>query len=150
LKIRKARVPDLKTAHKLINDFAKKEEMLPRSLNELYEHMRDLFVLEEDGQIQGVCALHILWDDLAEIRSLVVSKHLQGKGIGRKLVKRCLSEAKSLGIRRVFVLTYQPALFRNLGFQDIDKSELPQKIWGDCVRCPKFPECDEHALIINA
>lgn len=139
----------MKAVHKLINDFARKEEMIPRAINELYEHIRDFIVLEDNGSISGVCALHILWEDLAEVRSLAVKKEYQSLGIGRKLIKRCLDEAKSLGISRVFVLTYYPALFKKMGFHDIDKSSLPQKIWGDCIRCPKFPECDEHALLMT-
>lgn len=148
-KIRKAKISDLRDVQRLINEFARREEMIPRSLNELYESIRDLVVSEDAGTITGVCALHILWEDLAEVRSLAVGREKQRKGIGRRLVKRCLSEARSLGIERVFVLTYQPDFFRKLGFRDIEKSSLPQKIWGDCIRCPKFPECDEHALIID-
>lgn len=123
--------------------------MIPRSINELYENIRDFFVAENDGAICGVCALHILWEDLAEVRSLAVRKEYQRKGIGRRLVKRCIAEARSMGIKRVFVLTYQDDFFKKMGFADIDKSRLPQKIWGDCVRCPKFPECDETALILS-
>lgn len=149
MKIRKAKIPDLKDVHKLINEFARKEEIIPRSINELYENIRDFIVFEDNGKVYGTCALHVLWEDLAEIRSLAVKKEYQGIGIGRKLVKRCLIEAKALGVRRVFVLTYHPTFFKKLGFVDIDKSSLPQKIWGDCVRCPKFPECDEHALILT-
>jgi len=149
LKIRKALISDVKQVQRLVNEFAKKEEMLPRSLNDLYENIRDLFVYEDKGQISGACALHILWDDLAEIRSLAVSKELQGRGIGKQLLKTCLKEAKQLGIKRVFALTYQPEFFRKIGFADIDKSKLPQKIWGDCLRCPKFPECDEDAVIME-
>jgi len=149
LKIRKAKISDIKEVHKLINDFAKKGEMIPRSLNELYEKLRDFVVSEDKDKISGVSALHILWEDLAEIRSLAVRKEYQRKGIGQRLVRECLKEAKSLGIKRVFALTYNPEFFRKLGFADIDKSELPQKIWGDCVRCPKFPECDEFALILK-
>jgi amino-acid N-acetyltransferase len=149
LKIRKAGVKDLKEVQKLINEFARREEMIPRSINELYENTRDFFICEDRGKICGTCALHVLWEDLAEVRSLAVRKEYQKMGIGRKLVKRCLADAKDIGIGRVFVLTYQPDFFRKLGFAAIDKSALPQKIWGDCVRCPKFPECDEHALIVE-
>lgn len=149
MKIRKAKISDSKEVHKLINDFARKEEMIPRSINDLYENIRDFVIFEANGKIHGTCALHILWEDLAEIRSLAIKKEYQKIGIGRKLVRRCLSEAKALGISRIFVLTYHPDFFRKMGFADIDKSSLPQKIWGECVRCPKFPECDEHALIIN-
>lgn len=149
MKIRKAKISDIREVQRLINEFAKKEEMLPRSLNDLYESIRDLFVCEGSGQIKGVCALHILWDDLAEIRSLAVAEGSRGKGIGNRLLKTCLREAKGLGIKRVFALTYQPEFFRKNGFKDIDKSKLPQKIWGDCLRCPRFPECDEDAVIIE-
>lgn len=147
MKIRKANIDDVRKIHGLINNFAKREVMLPRSLNEIYENLRDHFVSEADGEIIGVCALHILWEDLAEVRSLAVNQSEQGKGIGQILVKRCIRYARELGIKRVFVLTYSPDFFRGLGFKDIDKTQLPQKIWGDCLRCHKFPECDEHALI---
>jgi amino-acid N-acetyltransferase len=149
LKIRKAKISDLKQAHRLINDFAKQGQMIPRSLNELYETLRDFVICEVEGNVCGVCALHIMWEDLAEIRSLAVDKHLQRHGIGKNLVKHCLREAQDLGIKRIFALTYQPGFFKKLGFCDTDKAALPQKIWGDCVRCPRFPECDENAVIIN-
>lgn len=147
MKVRKAKISDIKQIHKLVNEFAKREEMLPRSLNDLYENIRDIFVNEDKGQINGVCALHILWDDLAEIRSLAVSAELQGRGLGKRLLNASLREAKQFGIKRVFALTYQPLFFRKMGFKDIDKSKLPQKIWGDCLRCARFPECDEDAVI---
>lgn len=147
MKIRKARISDIKSVHKLVNEFAKKEEMLPRSLNDLYESIRDIFIYEDDGDIKGVCALRILWDDLAEIRSLAVKEDARGKGIGKKLLNVCLKEAKQLGVKRVFALTYQPDFFKKHGFVDVDKAKLPQKIWGDCLRCPRFPECDEDAVI---
>ncbi len=149
MKIRKASVSDIKQIHKLVNEFAKKEEMLPRSLNELYEGVRDFFVCEQDGIIAGICALRILWEDLAEVRSLAVKEQYRQRGIGRTLVKRCLKEARHLGLKRIFALTYSPHFFKKMGFEDIDKARLPQKIWGDCIRCPKFPECDEHAVIIH-
>ncbi|MEC4684445.1 MAG: N-acetyltransferase [Nitrospirota bacterium] len=148
LRIRKAATRDVREIHRLVNSFAKREQMLPRSLNEIYETLRDHIVCEDDGgDVTGVCALHILWEDLAEIRSLAVKADVQRQGTGKRLVKSCISEAKRLGIERIFVLTYNPDFFRSLGFVDIDKSELPQKIWGDCLRCHKFPECDEFALI---
>jgi amino-acid N-acetyltransferase len=147
LKTRKAKISDLKQVHKLINDYARKESMLPRSLNELYETLRDFVICEEKGYICGACALHIMWEDLAEIRSLAVEKQYQKLGIGKNLVNQCLKEAKSLGIKRVFALTYHPEFFKKIGFEAIDKANLPQKIWGDCLRCPRFPECDEHAVI---
>ncbi|MHB8881666.1 MAG: N-acetyltransferase [Thermodesulfovibrionales bacterium] len=149
MKIRRAKLGDIREIQKLVNEFARREEMIPRSINELYENVRDFHIAEEGDKIVGVCALHILWDDLAEIRSLAVMKDHQSRGIGRKLVRRCLSDAKLLGASRVFVLTYRPSFFRELAFKEVDKAALPQKIWGDCIRCPKFPECDEHALILH-
>jgi amino-acid N-acetyltransferase len=149
LRIRKAKISDLKQVHSLINDFAKHEQMIPRSLNELYETVRDFVVCEMNGKVCGVCALHIMWEDLAEIRSLAVDEEFQKRGMGKKLVKQCLKEAAALGIKRIFALTYQPEFFKKLGFKDIDKSSLPQKIWGDCLRCHRFPECDENAVLIN-
>ena len=146
--IRKAKITDVKTIHRLVNEFAKKGEMIPRSLNDLYENIRDIIVYEDRGEIKGVCALHILWEDLAEVRSLSVRLDVQGIGIGKKLVTTCIKEAKTLGIKRLFALTYHPDFFGKLGFSLIDKSKLPQKIWGECLRCPKFPECDESAVIM--
>lgn len=148
IKIKRAKISHVKHIHKFVNEFAKKETMLARSLNELYEGIRDFVIYEEEGIIKGVCAIRILWEDLAEIRSLAVKEEFQKSGIGRELVQKCLKDAKNLGIKKVFALTYQPGFFRKLGFKDIDKSKLPQKIWGDCLKCPKFPECDEHAVII--
>lgn len=147
-KIRKAVMSDVAAVQKLINDFARQEAMLPRALNELYESVRDFYVYETDGGIIAVCALRVLWEDLAEVRSLAVIREYQGKGIGKALVEQCLSEARMLGIKRVFALTYRPDFFKKSGFSDIDKAKLPQKIWGDCLKCHKFPECDENAVII--
>lgn len=148
-RIRKSSISDAKHIHKLVNDFARKDEMLPRALNELYESIRDFIVFEENGTIKGVCALHILWEDLAEIRSFAVMQEYQRQGIGKKLLMKALKEAKDIGIKKVFALTYRPDFFKKLGFKETDKAKLPQKIWGDCLKCHKFPECDEHAVIIN-
>lgn len=148
-KIRKAVVADIKPIQKIVNEFARKEEMLPRALNELYESIRDFFVYDYEGVIVGVCALRVLWEDLAEVRSLAVQKEYQHLGIGQALVAKCLKEARTLGIKRVFALTYHTVFFKKIGFVDADKAKLPQKIWGDCLKCHKFPECDENAVIIN-
>ncbi|GAB4389741.1 MAG: N-acetyltransferase [Thermodesulfovibrionales bacterium] len=145
--LRKARASDVRAIHSLVNDFARRQEMIPRSLNEIYENLRDFTVCEVDGAVAGVCALHVLWEDLAEIRSLAVKKDFQGLGIGRSLVRRALREARDLGVKRVFALTYVVDFFKPFGFRDFDKQQLPQKIWGECVRCAKFPECDELAVI---
>ncbi len=147
--IRKARLTDVKEIQALVNQYADSGEMLPRTLNELYEHLRDFHVYEEDGELCGACALHVSWDGLAEIRSLAVRKDRVKRGIGSELVRQCLSEAASLQVQHVFVLTYQDGFFRKLGFTDVDKKELPHKIWTDCLNCVKFPNCDESALIIQ-
>jgi amino-acid N-acetyltransferase len=148
MKIRKAKMTDIKSIHRLVNAYADKNQMIPRSLNDLYENMRDLLVCEDEGQIKGVCALHVLWDNLAEIRSLAVQENSRDKGIGKLLVRRALRDAKALGIGKVFALTYYPDYFiKSFGFVEIDKTALPHKIWGDCLRCHKFPECDEVAVM---
>ncbi|RJQ50695.1 MAG: N-acetyltransferase [Nitrospiraceae bacterium] len=146
-RFQKATIKDAKTIHTLVNQFAGKDEMLPRALNEIYENIRDFFICLEDGRIVGVAALHVLWEDLAEIRSVAVADNYQRKGIGGKLVKQCLREARGLGLKKVFALTYHPGFFRGLGFHDVDKNSLPQKIWGECLKCHKFPECNELAVI---
>jgi len=147
--IRHARIPDARDIHQLLLIFAKDGQLLGRSLADIYETTRDFYVYEEAGKVLGVGALAICWEDLAEIRSLAVVPGQQGKGIGRQIVQSCLDEARELGIKRVFALTYKPEFFKRLGFQDIEKSELPQKIWGDCLKCVKFPDCDEFALAIE-
>jgi len=135
--------------HRLINTCAERGEMLPRSLAELYDNMRDYFVYEdpETGEIGGACALHVCWEDLAEIRSLCVVGEFRHRGVGRDLVEACMGEARQFGIGRVFVLTYRHDFFGRFGFREVEKTELPQKIWTDCVKCPKFPLCDEIAMV---
>jgi len=145
--IRKAKISDVKEIQKMVEVYAQKGEMLPRSLSELYDNLRDFFVYEEEGEVAGVCALHISWDDLAEVRSLVVAERHIRKGIGKKLVTACVDEAREFGIKRVFALTYQRAFFEKLGFHEVDKAQLPHKIWGDCIKCSKFPDCDEIAMV---
>jgi amino-acid N-acetyltransferase len=149
MQIRKAKIKDVPQIHKLINYYAEKGVVLPRSLSELYEHIRDYTVVEENGTIYGACALGICWEDLAEIRSLVVSENMQGKGYGVMLVKECIKEARLLGVKRIFILTYIPEFFARFGFKRIKKSLLPHKIWADCLKCPKFPDCDEIAMSLS-
>jgi amino-acid N-acetyltransferase len=149
--IRKARITDVRDIQKLIELTAKKGEMLSRSLSELYDNLRDYYVFQEEGNdlILGTCAMHICWDDLAEIRSLVVREEYGRRAIGTKLIEACLSEAISLGLYRIFALTYKPDFFLRFGFKVVDKAILPHKIWADCVRCVKFPECDEVAVLLE-
>lgn len=145
--IRKAKIEDIKQIQNLINTFAKQELMLPRSLNELYENLRDFWVMELNKKIIGCAALHISWDDLAEIKSLAVARAGQKKGLGRELVSTCLSEAKQLGAKRVFVLTYKPDYFKQFGFRRVKNSSLPHKVWAECINCCKFPNCQEVTLL---
>ena len=149
MQVRKARIRDANDIHGLINYYANKGLLLPRSLSEIYEHIRDYLVLEKNGLIHGVCALGICWEDLAEIRSLAIEKNSQRKGLGTILVEECIKEAKTLGIKKIFILTYVPNFFGRFGFRKIEKSSLPHKIWSDCLRCPKFPECDEIAMSLD-
>lgn len=145
--IRKARISDVPALQKLINGFADRGDLLHRSLNELYENIRDYYVAHEDGRIVGCCALHVSWGDLAEIKSLVVADDVQGKGLGARLLNECIREASELRVPRVFALTYKAGFFEKAGFIRVDKSELPHKIWSECINCPKFPDCGEEALV---
>jgi amino-acid N-acetyltransferase len=147
IKVDRARVSDATTMHQMISHFADKGEILPRALSEIYEDIRDYFVVRKGGQVIACAALHVTWVDLAEIRSLAVDEKEQNQRIGSLLAQACLKEAKELGIPRVFCLVRKPAFFEKHGFQLIDKTELPQKVWAECYRCPKFPNCDEVALI---
>jgi amino-acid N-acetyltransferase len=147
--IRKAILQDARQIHRLLLRYAKDGLVLPRSLMEIFESIRDFYVFVDQEQVVGAAALNICWEDLAEVRSLVVDEGFAGRGIGKNLVEACLAEARTLGIGRVFALTYQQRFFEKLGFTLIDKSELPQKIWGDCIKCAKFPECDEIALSLS-
>ena len=145
--VEKAKITDVPQIHKLINGFADKGLMLARPLSDLYEDVRDFFVIRNSNGLLGCAALAIAWEDLAEIRSVAVAEEAQKQGLGAKLVQACIKEAKELGIKTVFCFTYRPKFFREQGFVDIDKMELPRKVWTDCFRCPKFPNCDEIALV---
>ena len=147
--VERAKISDVAQVHELINSFADKGEMLPRSLSEIYENVRDYFVIREGERVVACAALHIMWSDLAEIKSVVVAEGSQRQGIGLQLVRTCLKEAEELGIPTIFCLTYKPAFFESLGFSQVDKMELPHKVWGECYRCPKFPDCGEVALIYH-
>ena len=146
---RKAQINDVKETQKLQTEFASRGDMLSRSLSELYEALRDFYVFVEDGKLLGTTALHIVWEDLAEVRSVAVVEDVGRRGIGTQLVQTCIDEARELGLKRLFCLTYKPEFFGKLGFRLVDKSELPHKVWGDCIKCVKFPDCDENAMILD-
>jgi amino-acid N-acetyltransferase len=149
INLRKAKIDDVPQIHTLVNSFATQGEMLGRSRSELYEGLRDFFVVELDNVIFGCSALHINWEDLAEVRSLAVLPEGQGKGLGRLLVNACVEEARSLGITRIYALTYRAGFFERVGFTKVSKDSLPHKVWGDCLKCPKFPNCDEDAVTME-
>jgi amino-acid N-acetyltransferase len=147
--LRKAKVSDVSQMADLINSYAAQGEMLPKSLNQIYQGLRDFVVVEESGQIVGCGALHIVWDDLAEIRSLAVVEGRWGNGLGRQMVTCLLEETRQLGLPTVFALTYREEFFKKMGFQVVDKDTLPRKIWVDCIDCLKFPHCDETAVVLH-
>ncbi|GAW94393.1 N-acetyltransferase [Calderihabitans maritimus] len=149
MNIRKAHIRDIPAIQELINVYASQGLMLPRSLNSLCEGLRDFLVVEEAGKIVGVGALHILWTDLAEIRSLAIAPERVKNGLGLKIVRALLEEARQLGIEKVFTLTYQPGFFEKCGFHRVPKDALPQKAWKECFDCVKFPNCDEVPLLIE-
>jgi amino-acid N-acetyltransferase len=149
INIRKADIKDAHDIQSLIAVFAKQDLMLSRSLIDIYENIRDYFVAVEKRKIVGCCALHICWENLAEVKALAVDVSVQNKGIGRKLVEACLKEAKALKIKKVFCLTYVADFFRQFRFKKISRQKLPHKIWTECLQCPKFPHCDEQAMSLN-
>ena len=146
VKLRKARLPDVEAIYQLVQQYAAQGWLLPRSREELCEHLRDFTVVEQDGEVVACCALHLYGPELAEVRSLAVHRRHWRQGLGRRLVHSCLEEARRLGARRVFLLTYLPRYFEAMGFRQVDKASLPQKIWRDCIGCPRFPRCEEVAM----
>ncbi len=149
LAVERAEVTDAGAIHALVNDFARQGEMLPRTMAEIYENLRDFSVVRDGGEVVACSALHILWEDLGEIRSLAVREDRQGQGLGALLVRAQLEEARELGLSTAFALTYEPAFFERLGFRQADVMTLPRKVWSECYRCPKFPTCSEIAVVID-
>ncbi|HLF76836.1 MAG TPA: N-acetyltransferase [Dehalococcoidia bacterium] len=148
LDVRKAEIGDAQAIHDLVNVYAQRGDMLPRTMGEVYENLRDFFVAREpNGDFLGCVALHIVWSDLAEVKSLAVPETSQSRGMGSLLVNAAVEEARNIGLNRVFALTYRPAFFERLGFVQADVMTLPRKVWNECYRCPKFPSCNEIALV---
>ena len=153
--VRRATLADVEEMHALINGFAAEGLMLAKSRSNLYQNIRDFFVAEEvtgngRGTLVGCGALHVLWVDLGEIRSMAVDRRYQGGGVGRRIAEALLKEGALLRLPRVFALTYVKPFFERLGFAEEDKSVMPQKVWGECFDCPKFPNCDEVAVVKDA
>lgn len=148
--IRKARMSDVREIHTLLLNCANEGLLLPRPLRQLYSHLRDFYVVDPgNGEpLLGCCALAIIWEGAGEIRSLAVKAEARGKGFGKTLTEQCIEEARDLGLGRVFALTYQVGFFESLGFVEVTKEALPQKVWSDCINCPRFPDCDEHAMLL--
>jgi amino-acid N-acetyltransferase len=144
----RAQIADAQPICDLVNTFARKGEMLPRTMSEVYQNLRDFYVVRDDAGVLVACgALHILWEDLAEIKSLAVREDQQGAGLGARIVDACIDEARAIGIQTAFALTYRPGFFEKLGFTQADVMTLPRKVWGECYRCPKFPGCNEIAMV---
>jgi amino-acid N-acetyltransferase len=144
---RRAEIHDAQAIHDLINLYAQRGEMLPRTMGEVFENLRDFYVVRPEEQLLGCVALHIVWSDLAEVKSLAVPEDVQTKGLGSLLVEAAVQEARDIGLERVFALTYRPTFFERLGFVQADVMTLPRKVWNECYRCPKFPSCNEIALV---
>ena len=149
--IRPARICDAQAICELINHHAERGKMLHRSLESAYAALREFLVAEdEDGRIVGCVAVDVFWADLAEVKSLAVVPDAQGRGLGAKLVRKAVEDAIRLGVRRIFALTYEQDFFARLGFGVIDRQDLPEKVWRECIACPKVDACDETAMILLA
>ena len=149
--VRKARVKEVPEIYRLLMTYAGQWNVLPRSLSELYSYVRDFFIYQEDGgdSLLGMGALHVFWEDLGEIRSLLVTPEHQGRGIGTILVRACLEEARALGLKQVVVLTDRPGFFQRFGFRELAREQLHPRLWADCVHCVKYPHCDEIPMILE-
>ncbi len=147
LRIRRARVGDVPRLYELINYYATRGDMLPKTLDQMYNRVRSFNVAEADDEVVGCAALHITWADIAEVVSLAVHPDFQGRGLGRRLVEPLFDEARELGIPTLFTLTLQVGFFSRLGFHELPKLNLPHKIWQDCATCFKQDRCDEVAML---
>ena len=146
---RQAKFSDVEEIYGLISGYANQGIMLPKPHNVLYETIREFIVAEEisEKKIIGAGALHLTWNELAEVRSMAVHPDYKRHGIGAEIVKKLLEDGKEVGVKKFFTLTYTPEFFQSLGFKTTTKESLPHKIWKECIECPKFPNCDEIAMI---
>lgn len=149
VRVERATVRDAEAIHRMVNFWAARGDMLPRTMGETYENLRDFFVVREDGEAVACGALHITWADLAEVKSLAVREDRQSAGYGSMIVRACVEEGRALGLERLFALTYRPGFFERLDWQQVDVMTLPRKVWNECYRCPKFPGCNEIAMVID-
>jgi amino-acid N-acetyltransferase len=150
--VRKARLTDVNEMFRIINHYAESQLMLPKTQLQLYENLRDYSVVSEGSapnRILACGALHIYWENLAEVRALAVAPGMNGKGIGTSLVRELLAEARGLGIEQVFVFTYEPKFFSRFGFIQVEHRTMPLKVYNECFNCPKFNKCDELAMVLH-
>ncbi len=150
--VRKARLLDVAAMHRIINYYAAQQLMLPKTHLQLYENLRDYTVVAEGaegGEILGCGALHLYWENLAEIRAVAVAHGIRQKGIGSSLVENLLGEARQYGLEQVFVFTYVPEFFSRFGFIQVEHRTMPLKVYNECFHCPKFNTCDEVAMVLH-
>jgi len=147
--IRPAIITDAPAICSLINYYAERGRMLHRSLESVYQSLRDFLVMEDRGELVACVATELFWADLAEVRSLAVAPHARGKGLGTKLVRKAIAVAKKLGVHKLFALTYEQDFFARQGFEVINRDQLPEKVWRACIYCPKSDDCDETAMILR-
>jgi len=146
IKVRSAEAGDAEAIHALLQPQADQRVILPRSLDDIFQHLQEFLVAEYDGRVAGAAALHVYTSTLAEIRSLVVDDSARHHGVGTLLVEGCEKWAAGLGISRLFALTYVTGFFLRQGYEEVSKETFPHKIWTVCVHCAKFADCDEVAV----
>ena len=149
LHIEPATLRDMDSVHELVTSFANRNEMLHRPLSELYENFRDYFVVKDEGRVVACGSVHVVWNDLAEIKAVGVREEYQSQGWGKRMIAQCMEAAREMGIATVFVLTHKTGYYDQLGFEEINVTSLPRKVWGECLRCPKFPNCNEIAMVYH-
>ena len=149
LKIQRAALTDVPTIHALITPYADRNDMLHRPMSELYENIRDYLVIKQGDELLACASVHVLWSDLAEVKAVAVKEEYQSHGLGKMLMNRCFDDAREMGLATVFVLTHKMDYYAQFGFQQIDVMSLPRKVWGECLRCPKFPNCNEYAMVYH-
>jgi amino-acid N-acetyltransferase len=149
MKVRKAQISDVEAIYSLINWHAERDRMLFRSKADIFENLQSFMVAEVGNSVVGCCILQVIWSDLAEVRSLAVEEKRIGTGIGKMLVEAVVSQARALGVPRIFALTLNPEFFERSGFEEVARHTLPMKVWSDCAKCPKRQNCDEIAVVKN-
>lgn len=147
--IRAAAIRDVPEIHDLLETYASKGNLLPRNMSEIYRHLRDFFVIDLDGKVAAIGALEIFTEDLGEVRSLVVADAFTGRGFGRLMVQRIVAEARRIGLKRLMALTYLPEFFHKIGFKTVPVGTLPEKVWNVCLKCYKYNNCDEVAVLLE-